>query len=113
MHNIAQISQIASGSIPSHKIQPAFQFSVLTCHQRVLATKVVYADDKERPYDNARTFQFAYRELDCLEDFAKALEWLADEPHRFIIRGQLQPGLSGWQRRLIKPKDNDDATIEC
>jgi hypothetical protein len=31
----------------------------------------------------------------------------------FIIRGQLRPGLSGKQRRLIYPKDDDPATIEC
>jgi hypothetical protein len=48
-----------------------------------------------------------------LEDFAKALEWLADEPQRFIIRGQLKQGLTGWQRRLLKPKGDDPATIEC
>jgi hypothetical protein len=111
MNIIQHYGQIASGRCTTG-IVPAFQFSVLTCHRRVLATKIVYADEKERPYDDARTFQFKYCEL-VLEDFAKALVWLANEPRRFIIRGQLQPGLSGWQRRLIKPRDNDDATIEC
>lgn len=116
MPSIAQNRGNASEITTSSKVaqlQPAFQFSVLTCHHRVLATKIVYADGKERPYDNARTFSFKYCELELLEDFAKALEWLANEPHRFIIRGSLLPGLTGWQRRLIKPKDDDPITIEC
>jgi hypothetical protein len=60
-----------------------------------------------------KTFQFAYREVELLEDFAKALEWLATEPRRFIIRGQLLPGLAGWQRRLLKATRDEAATVEC
>jgi hypothetical protein len=62
-----------------------------------------------------KQFQFAYRELELLEDFAKALEWLATAPRCFIIRGQLKQGLTGWQRRLMKDdrKGSVSATIEC
>ena len=99
------------------QITPAFQFSVLTCAARSqLATKIIYADGKEKPYDNAKYFFFAYKEIDCLEDFAKlVLSWLATESKRFIIRGQLKSGLgpSAKHRRLLYPKDNDPATIEC
>src|SRR5262249_27190365 len=95
----------------------AFQFSVLTCASRVhRATKIFYADGKVPPYDKPKYFYFAYREIDCLEDFAKlVLTWLATEPGRFIIRGQLQPGLTGKQRRLTKPDSDtgDPATLEC
>ena len=96
---------------------PAFQFSVLTCAARnQLATKIIYADGKEKPYDNAKWFFFKYCEIDCLEDFAKlVLTWLANESKRFIVRGQLRPGLDPAvkHRRLLYPKDNDPATIEC
>jgi hypothetical protein len=93
---------------------PAFQFSVLTCARRLLATKTIFADGKEDPFGRAKHFQFKYCEIGSLDDFAKlVLTWLADEPRRFIIRGQLKPGLSGWQRRLLLPKDGDPATIEC
>jgi hypothetical protein len=60
-----------------------------------------------------KTFQFKHCELELLEDFAKALKWLATEPRRFIIRGQLVPGLSGWQRRLLKATCDEAATVEC
>jgi hypothetical protein len=94
---------------------PAFQFSVLTCARRSqLATKIVHADGKETPYSLVKYFHYKYCELDSLDDFAKiALTWLADEPNRFIIRGQLKPGLRGPQRRLLYPKDNEPATIDC
>jgi hypothetical protein len=107
-------------SIPGAKRQgdtksPAFQFSVLTCAVRgQRATKIIHADGKETPYSLAKWFHFKYCEIDSLEDFAKlALTWLADEPNRFIIRGQLKPGLAGVQRRLLYPKDNNPATVEC
>jgi hypothetical protein len=55
-------------------------------------------------YDKPKYFFYAYREVDCLEDFAKVvLSWLATQSNRFIIRGQLLPGLPGKQRRLTKP----------
>jgi hypothetical protein len=96
---------------------PAFQFSVLTCAGRgQLATKIIHADGKVIGYSKVKYFHFAYREIDSLEDFAKlVLTWLADEPNRFIVRGQLKPGLAGVQRRLKYPdlKTGDPATIEC
>jgi hypothetical protein len=96
---------------------PAFQFSVLTCAVRgQLATKIIHADGKVIGYSKAKWFHFKYCEIDSLEDFAKlALAWLADEPNRFIIRGQLKPDLTGVQRRLKYPdlKTGDPATIEC
>jgi hypothetical protein len=96
---------------------PAFQFSVLTCAARgQLATKILYPDGKETPYSNVKYFYYKYCELDSLEDFAKlALTWLANESKRFIIRGQLKPEFdaSKKQRRLLYPKDDDPATIEC
>jgi hypothetical protein len=88
----------------------AFQFSVLTCKPSLIATKTICADGKEIPFGNAKQFQFAYRELETLEEFAEALDWLADQPRKFIIRGQLKPGLSGWQRRLFR---GTDATLDC
>jgi hypothetical protein len=88
----------------------AFQFSVLTCRHQLLATKTILADGKEIPFGHAKHFRFAYRELDLLEDFCKALQWLATEPNKFIIRGRLKPGLTGWHRRLFR---GSDATIDC
>ena len=46
-------------------------FRVLTCKPSLLATKTIYPVGEPRPYDNAKQFKFAYREFDCLEDFAK------------------------------------------
>jgi hypothetical protein len=66
--------------------------------------------------EQARKNYYKYCELDSLEDFAKvALTWLADEPNRCIIRGQLKPefDVTQKQRRLIHPKDGDPATLEC
>ena len=93
----------------------AFQFSVLTCARRSqFATKIIHADGKETPYSLVKYFHFKYCEIDSLDDFAKvALTWLADQSDKFIIRGQLKPGLSGPQRRLIHPKDGNPATLEC
>lgn len=96
---------------------PAFQFSVLTCwYPRQLATKIIFADGNDTPYSDVKYFHYKYCEVDCLEDFAKlVLSWLANEPRRFIIRGQLKPGLSGKQRRLLHDdlKAGDPATLEC
>jgi hypothetical protein len=92
---------------------PAFQFSVLTCAKNLLATKTIKADGTKIPFGKAKYFQFKYCEIGDFEGFAKALDWLADQPNKFIIRGQLKPGLTGWQRRLLYPKDSDPATIEC
>jgi hypothetical protein len=93
-------------NIARHKKQTsAFQFSVLTCAGRnQLATKIIHADGKETGYSLVKYFHFHYSEIDCLEDFAKvALTYLADQSNKFIIRGQLKPGVSGPQRRLIYP----------
>src|SRR6516165_9072641 len=98
------------------KIVPAFQFSVLTCKRRVLATKIIHADGKVIGYDKAAQFQFAYREIDSLEDFEKlVLTWLATEPRRFIIRGQLLPGLDpgAWHYRRILGHRGEPPSIEC
>lgn len=93
------------------QIAPAFQFSILTCKPSLLATKIIYPIGEPRPYDNAKQFLFAYKEVDCLEDFAKiVLPYLAKKSRRFIIRGQLKPGLAGWQFRHFK---RDPITIEC
>jgi hypothetical protein len=94
---------------------PAFQFSVLTCARKLLATKVIYADGKEDPFGHTKNFKFKYCEVESLEEFAKALEWLSTEPRRFIIRGQLKPELdpASVHRRLLYPKDGDPATIDC
>jgi hypothetical protein len=110
-------------STPTTGIQPPnvceqvdnpFQFSVLTCSHKLLATKIICEDDKEVPFGKAKNFLFKYCEIDTLEDFAKALEWLSTEPRRFIIRGQLKPGLdySHTHRRLLYPKDGEAATID-
>src|SRR6516225_2434859 len=73
---------------------PAFQFSVLTCQKPLLATKTICANGKEIPYGKPKFFYFKYCEIDSLEDFEKlVLTWLTTEPQRFIIRGQLLPGL--------------------
>ena len=94
----------------------AFQFSVLTCRRSQLLTNVIYSDGIEKSYDHPKYFYYKYCELDSLDDFAKvALTWLADEPNRCIIRGQLKPEFDAAQkqRRLIHPKDGDPATLEC
>jgi hypothetical protein len=94
---------------------PAFQFSVITCAYGI-ATKIFHADGKQVPYSNIKHFHFKCCEIDSLEDFSKlALAWLATETTRFIIRGQLKPGVDPTrkQRRLLYPKDDTPATIEC
>jgi hypothetical protein len=93
---------------------PAFQFSVLTCKRRILATKIIYADGTVRGYDKAAKFQFKYCEITSLEDFEKlVLTWLTDEPRRFIIRGQLLPGLDPelWHYRRILDHYNKETKI--
>jgi hypothetical protein len=97
----------------AHKFVLAFQFSLLQCKPNIQLVKTIYADWQDRPYDRAKQFLFSYKEVEYLEDFAKALEWLADQPNRCIIRGCLKPGLSGWQRRLLNGDRYDPATIEC
>src|SRR6516164_5755722 len=103
-------------STPAQRLQggtqttdnPCFQFSVLTCLRGVLATKTIFANGKEIGYDRAKNFYFRYRELEYLEDFAKALEWLSNEPRRFIIRGQLLPELDAnlvHYRRILSHRD--------
>jgi hypothetical protein len=98
--------------IPGH---PCFQFSILTYKLGVLATKTIFADGTETGYDSAKNFWFRYRELEYLEDFAKALEWMATEPRRFIIRGQLLPELDiklCHYRRILSRRDGP-ATLWC
>jgi hypothetical protein len=104
----------SAGAIATPSV-PAFQFSVLTCARKLLATKTIYADGKEDPFGRAKNFQFKYCEVETLEEFAKALEWLSTEPRRFIIRGQLKPELdpANVHRRLLYPKDGEAATIDC
>jgi hypothetical protein len=95
---------------------PVFQFSVLTCKRRVLATKIIHADETVIGYDRAAQFQFKYCEIDTLEDFEKlVLTWLATEPRRFIIRGQLLPGLDPgeWHYRRILGHGGEPPSIEC
>jgi hypothetical protein len=110
-------------STPAQRLQggtqttdnPCFQFSVLTCLRGVLATKTIFANGKEIGYDRAKNFYFRYRELEYLEDFAKALEWLSNEPRRFIIRGQLLPELDAnlvHYRRILSHRD-ESATLWC
>jgi len=77
------------------------------------ATKTIRGDGTEVPFGYAKHFLYKYCQIESLQDFAKALDWLADQPRMFVIRGQLLPGLSGWQRRLLYPRGGDPATIEC
>jgi hypothetical protein len=98
------------------KIVPAFQFSVLTCQKPLYATKIIYADGKEIGYDKPKFFFFHYCEIDTLEDFEKlVLTWLYDEPRRFIIYGQLLPGLDPGLRhyRRILGHKKEPPSIEC
>jgi hypothetical protein len=68
----------------------------------------------EEKLEHCKTFIFRYKEFEYLEQLASALDWLTTRQDMCLIRGQLLPGLSGWQRRLVKPaKDGDPATIEC
>jgi hypothetical protein len=95
---------------------PAFQFSVLTCQKPLYATKIVYADGKEIGYDKPKFFFFHYCEIDSLEDFEKlVLTYLYDQPRRFIIYGQLLPGLDPAQRhyRRILGHYKQPPSIEC
>jgi hypothetical protein len=89
---------------------PAFQFSVLTCKGNLLATKTILANGEEIPYGRTKFYRFKYCGIETLEDFAKALDWLSDQPCKFVIRGQLLPGLSGWQQRRLV---NEPVTVEC
>jgi hypothetical protein len=101
------------GAIAAPSI-PAFQFSVLTCARKLLATKTIYADGKECGFGHAKKFLFKYCEIETLEEFSSALEWLANEPRRFIIRGQLKPGLDpALRHRRLLLSCKGDATIEC
>jgi hypothetical protein len=113
MSSIAQLRGVASENTTYNR--SAFQFSLLQCHypQRKLA-KTILADLSEEKLKHCKTFIFRYKEFEYLENLASALDWLATRQDMCLIRGQLLPGLSGWQRRLIKPtKDGASATIEC
>jgi hypothetical protein len=124
MSNIASNAAENKGETQTEKAPenvPAFQFSVLTCAYGQ-ATKAIYADGKEIAFSKVKHFYYHYAEIDTLEDFAKlALTWLADQPNKFIIRGQLIPGLpplpspapAGSQYRRILSRTNEPATIEC
>ena len=92
---------------------PMFQFSVLTCAWGVSATKTIRGNGTEVPFGYAKHFLYKYCQIESLRDFAKALDWLADQPRMFVIRGQLLAGLSGWQRRLLYPHKDAPATIQC
>jgi hypothetical protein len=95
---------------------PAFQFSVLTCQKPLYATKIVYADGKEIGYDKPKFFFFHYCEIETLEDFEKlVLTYLYDQPRRFIIYGQLLPGLDASKRhyRRILGHYKQPPSIEC
>jgi hypothetical protein len=110
-----QYSAIALGVQGENKTEdvPAFQFSVLTCAYGQ-ATKTIFVDGKEIAFSKVKHFYYHYAEIDTLEDFAKlVLTWLADQPHKFIIRGQLLPGLTGKQYRRIISRPGEPATIEC
>jgi hypothetical protein len=107
-------AQVFSASPDTNACVPAFQFSVLTCAPQLLATKTFYADGKECPFGHAKNFLFKYCEISSLEEFASALDWLANEPRRFIIRGQLRPGLDpALRHRRLLLSCKGDATIEC
>src|SRR5215469_10619829 len=93
--------------------EPTFQFSTLKCCSGRYLAKTVYADGPDKAYDHTKTFAYKYHEVRSLDKFADALRWLAPRSDRSIIRGQLLPGLSGQQRRLIKPEGDAPATIEC
>jgi hypothetical protein len=97
----------------AQKIVPTFQFSPPQCKPNIQLVKTIYPDWQDKPYDRAKQFLFTYKQIEYLEDFAKALEWLGDQPNRCIIRGRLKSGLSGWQRRLLNGDRYDRATIEC
>jgi hypothetical protein len=99
--------------ISAQAIVGAFQFSILKCVGNLKATKIIYSDGRQKPYDKAKHFHYWYNENHSLEEFADTLRWLAEQPNKFIIRGQLLPGLDGPQRRLLKPHDGAPATIEC
>jgi hypothetical protein len=93
--------------------EPTFQFSVLTCHSNFNLVKTIYADGTVKPYDDAGTFQFKYCEVMGVENFARALNWLAPKSKMAMIYGQLLPGLTGWQRRLLRSNEKYSETITC
>jgi hypothetical protein len=73
---------------------PAFQFSVLTCLGRLLATKIFNAEGHEiLPDKRPANFRYKSCELDTLEECVHAFKWLAGQPQRFIIRGSLRSDL--------------------
>jgi hypothetical protein len=115
--NIANNAVEYKGDALAYKTEnvPAFQFSIISCHPSLRLVKTIYTDKKDKPYNDAKHFRFGYRETNSFNEFADILLWLAGEPCRSIIRGQLLPGLSGYQRRLILPdkKNGDPATIVC
>jgi hypothetical protein len=116
MSNIAAFRSENKGGTQAEKAPEsvaAFQFSVLTCAYGQ-ATKTIYVDGKEIAFSKVKHFYYHYAEIDSLEDFAKlVLTWLADQPNKFIIRGQLLPGLTGKQYRRILSRPGEPATLEC
>ena len=115
INEIVQTKYSISGVRAQVVETPAFQFSILTCARGLLATKIIYADGSEISYDKHKHFKFEYQEIKSLEGFAEALRQLADQPNKFIIRGQLKPDVdaSKWQQRLLRDRSETTATVEC
>jgi hypothetical protein len=94
---------------------PAFQFSVVECRPRFSINKI-FKPNWEEVFPEVRPakFLFRHRKLEFIEDFAKALVWLAPQTRMGIIPGRLIQGFTGWHRRTLDPfnKYNNPVTIE-
>jgi hypothetical protein len=82
------------------------QFSVLTNYRSLLA-KTLYSDGRDEP-GRAWNYIFTRHTLDNLEEATRAFQYLAGQPHRFILHEQLKAGLNPnvRHRRLTQPDFN-------
>lgn len=67
----------------------------------------------KEPIQIARLFRVEQRNIQSIEDLAATLQELSAQPHKFVIRGEVCPGvdIGGRVRRLLYADGDDRATF--
>jgi hypothetical protein len=67
---------------------------------------------RNKSYDNAYHFRVELRPVDSFDDLAAALEYLARQPHAFVIRGAPLPDTNlHYTKRRFRPHGGEPATF--
>jgi hypothetical protein len=116
MRSIALNTARLQGKDFATETVPAFQFTVVRCHDRFNIVKI-FKSNWEQVIPDVRPAKFLFypRRVELIEDFAKGLNELATQPKMGIIPGQLLPEFTGYQRRTLDPfnKYGNPVTITC